>query len=232
MGERRYTDAEIVRALAARGTEVSAAYFCQLRNGYRLRPSPLIVQALADFFGVLPAYFTDENSDYTTLLQRELAWLVIANDPGVRRVISAVLELRPNARDAIVTAIEQGGRGSDSIGAPIAALWKQGRYKRRRAIPLMQLAVATGIDHDRLRTLLAHGEGVVDGHHRTSVSITDLRRQVQRLDRDVRRLRCAVERVGEFGATPVPSEAEPHSATDAGASRTSRFDYDHASAPS
>jgi hypothetical protein len=58
---------------------------------------------------------------------------------------------------------------------------------------LMQLAITTGIGHDRLASLLSRGDGA-EWQDRRTVSVTELRRQVQRLDRELRRLRCVVER--------------------------------------
>lgn len=194
IGERSYSDAEIVRTLAARGTEVSAPYFSQLRSGQRSRPSPAVISALADFFGVLPSYFTGGNPCYTGQLQRELIWMVIAADPGVRRVTSAILELSPQQQDVILAALEEHGVGTDSVSASLIPTSAGRPSKRRRVIPLMQLAITTGIGHDRLTSLLGRGDDGTDWQDRRSVSVTELRRQVQRLDRELRRLRCVVER--------------------------------------
>lgn len=51
------TNRAVAIALTARGYAVSAPYLSQLRSGQRANPSPRIVAALADFFGVDPGYF-------------------------------------------------------------------------------------------------------------------------------------------------------------------------------
>lgn len=70
-GKRRpYSSAEAVTSVRAAGTPMSAPYLSQLRSGKRDNPSTATIQALAMFFGVDVAYFSDD--DYADRLDREL----------------------------------------------------------------------------------------------------------------------------------------------------------------
>ena len=62
---------------------MSAPYLSQLRSGNRTNPSVATMAALANFFRIKPAYFTDD--EYYEKLDKELAWLANMRDEGVRR---------------------------------------------------------------------------------------------------------------------------------------------------
>lgn len=53
----RLTNRRVVNALLTRNCQISAPYLSQLRTGTRQNPSDEVVGALADYFGVAPAYF-------------------------------------------------------------------------------------------------------------------------------------------------------------------------------
>jgi transcriptional regulator with XRE-family HTH domain len=72
-GRRAHTSAEVVAALGARGISMSAPYLSQLRSGNRDNPSTAVMAALADFFGIDLAYFTDD--EYSAKLDEELGAL-------------------------------------------------------------------------------------------------------------------------------------------------------------
>ncbi len=96
-GQGQYTNSEVLRALADRGVYLSAPYLSQLRRGNRKRPSEATVNALAEFFGVLPVYFADtydeEDLQYLVRLDKDLRWLELTHDPEVRRLTTMLLEL-------------------------------------------------------------------------------------------------------------------------------------------
>ncbi len=94
-----YTGREVSRTLRMRGFDVSEPYISQLRSGQRKRPSWRVIAELAEFFGVRPEYFTDEDPYYTRILDAELHWLELAHDPMVRRLTTALLELPADLRD-------------------------------------------------------------------------------------------------------------------------------------
>lgn len=55
-GRRAHTNRAVAAAVTARGHRVSAPYLSQLRTGQRDNPSPALVAAFAEFFGVTPQY--------------------------------------------------------------------------------------------------------------------------------------------------------------------------------
>jgi transcriptional regulator with XRE-family HTH domain len=68
--QRPYTSADVVAGVRERGTTMSAPYLSQLRSGNRDNPSHATMVALAEFFGIEPAYFTDD--EYAASLDEEL----------------------------------------------------------------------------------------------------------------------------------------------------------------
>ena len=69
---RGHTSAEVIAALKAEGITMSAPYLSQLRSGNRTNPSSATMAALANFFRIKPAYFTDD--EYYEKLDQELTW--------------------------------------------------------------------------------------------------------------------------------------------------------------
>ncbi len=76
-GRGEYTYAEVAKAIEDRGgPTVSATYIWQLRKGRRDNPTKRHLEALADFFGVRPAYFFDDaEAERTDARLRELEGL-------------------------------------------------------------------------------------------------------------------------------------------------------------
>lgn len=97
---------EVIKALRARGIEMSAPYLSQLRSGSRNHPRLDTLRPLADVFGVSVAYFTDADSAYTRYLEGELCWLAMAHDPQVREITTALLTLPPDVREDILPSAE------------------------------------------------------------------------------------------------------------------------------
>lgn len=93
---------EVLKALRARGIEMSAPYLSQLRAGRRSHPSLDMLRHLADFFGVSVAYFTDATSAYARYLEAELCWLETAHDPEVRMITTSLLTLPPDMREDLL----------------------------------------------------------------------------------------------------------------------------------
>src|SRR5690348_6230445 len=83
-GGRRWTNDEVAEELKTRNPKirVSGAYLSALRTGKRLHPSPELQMALAEFFGVAPAYFFDR--DHADRVSAQLAALEELNQAGVR----------------------------------------------------------------------------------------------------------------------------------------------------
>jgi transcriptional regulator with XRE-family HTH domain len=77
----------------------------QLRSGNRTNPSSTTMSALANFFRIKPAYFTDD--DYYEKLDKELSWLTVMRDEGIRRIAMAASELSAEAREDVAHRVEE-----------------------------------------------------------------------------------------------------------------------------
>lgn len=95
-GRGPYTGSEAVFSLRSAGIKISAPYLSQLRSGNRTNPSAATMSALAAFFGVQPAFFTDDR--YYTELDKELTLLDAMHDGHLRRIVTLFMELSPPAR--------------------------------------------------------------------------------------------------------------------------------------
>ncbi|BFU47387.1 helix-turn-helix domain-containing protein [Krasilnikovia sp. MM14-A1004] len=104
---RRWTNNEVAEELRSKhpSLRVSGAYLSALRNGKRVNPSPELLVALADFFGVAPGYFLDqEHSDRVTT---QLAMLESLRDAGVRGIAMRAIGLPSESLEAITTVLDQ-----------------------------------------------------------------------------------------------------------------------------
>src|SRR6201997_1646986 len=98
-GRGQHTSAEVIAALKAEGITMSAPYLSQLRSGTRTNPSAATMAALANFFRIKPAYFTDD--DYFAKLDQELTLLAEMRDEGLRRIALGAAELSAEGRQDI-----------------------------------------------------------------------------------------------------------------------------------
>lgn len=104
-GRGPHTSAEVIAALKAEGVTMSAPYLSQLRSGNRTNPSTATLAALANFFRIKSAYFTDD--EYYEKLDRELSWLAMMRDDGVRRLALRASELSPEAQDEVMERVNE-----------------------------------------------------------------------------------------------------------------------------
>ena len=104
-GRGPHTSAEVIAALKAEGVTMSAPYLSQLRSGNRTNPSAATMAALANFFRIKPAYFTDD--EYYERLDRELSWLADMRDEGVRRIAARTVGLSPEAKEDLVARADE-----------------------------------------------------------------------------------------------------------------------------
>jgi transcriptional regulator with XRE-family HTH domain len=104
-GRGPHTSAEVIAALKAEGVTMSAPYLSQLRSGNRTNPSSTTMTALANFFRIKPAYFTDD--EYYEKLDKELSWLLVMRDEGVRRIAMGINELSPEGKDDVAHRVEE-----------------------------------------------------------------------------------------------------------------------------
>jgi transcriptional regulator with XRE-family HTH domain len=104
-GRGPHTSAEVIAALKSEGITMSAPYLSQLRSGNRTNPSSATMAALANFFRIKPAYFTDD--EYYDKIDSELAWLADMRDEGVRRIAARTVGLSSEAQDDLVARAEE-----------------------------------------------------------------------------------------------------------------------------
>src|SRR5271155_5899744 len=104
-GRGPHTSAEVISALKGEGITMSAPYLSQLRSGNRTNPSAATMAALANFFRIKPAYFTDD--EYYEKLDRELSWLMTMRDENVRRIALRASDLSPEAQHDLVQRVDE-----------------------------------------------------------------------------------------------------------------------------
>lgn len=95
-GRGPHTSAEVIAALKAEGITMSAPYLSQLRSGNRTNPSAATMAALANFFRIKPAYFTDD--EYYEKLDKELSWWAAMRNENVRRIAMRAADLSPKPK--------------------------------------------------------------------------------------------------------------------------------------
>ena len=105
-GKDEYTHEQVAAALReAGGPTISATYVWQLRKGIRDNPTKAHLEALANFFGVAPSYFFDEES--AERIEAELDLLAAMRDPDVRSIALRVSDLSAGSIRAILGMVEQ-----------------------------------------------------------------------------------------------------------------------------
>jgi transcriptional regulator with XRE-family HTH domain len=106
----------------ATGEEVSYTTIWKLRNGQAQNPQMRLIEAMARTFGVPPAFFFDDHGDQGGLLAEQVELLALVRDARISSVqLRAILELGPDARQAIIdlvkaTARDEGRRGHSEVG--------------------------------------------------------------------------------------------------------------------
>jgi transcriptional regulator with XRE-family HTH domain len=104
-GRGPHTSAEVIAALKSEGITMSAPYLSQLRSGNRTNPSAATMAALANFFRIKPAYFTDD--EYYEKLDSELTWLSSMREDGVRSIALAAVELSPESKQELLARVDE-----------------------------------------------------------------------------------------------------------------------------
>jgi len=112
-GRGPHTSAEVIAALRAEGIDMSAPYLSQLRSGNRTNPSAATMAALASFFRIKAAYFTDDA--YYEKLTHELTALAHMRDEDVRRITARTIALSPTARADVLAHADQLHRREQSL---------------------------------------------------------------------------------------------------------------------
>lgn len=87
------------------GPTISATYIWQLRKGLRDNPTKKHLEALADFFGVSPAYFFDDEA--VERIEAELDLLAAFRDSPVRKIALRAFGLSAEYLEAIAKLVEE-----------------------------------------------------------------------------------------------------------------------------
>src|SRR3982750_4462402 len=100
-----FTFEEVAEGIRRRGgPTVSATYVWQLRKGKRDNPTRKHLEALADFFGVAPAYFFDNDAAARIDAQIDLA--VALRDAPIRQIALRSYGLSTESLRAIAQMID------------------------------------------------------------------------------------------------------------------------------
>jgi transcriptional regulator with XRE-family HTH domain len=95
----------------ATGEDVSYTTIWKLRNGQAQNPQKRLIEALARTFGVPPAFFFDDYDEQTGLLHEQVELLALVRDARISSAqLRAILELSPQARQAIVDLVQATAR--------------------------------------------------------------------------------------------------------------------------
>ena len=101
-----YTLEEVVDAIRQRGgATISPTYLWQLRKGLRDNPTKNHLEAIANFFGVNPSYFFDDEA--AERIDAELDLLAALRDSGVRQLALRAFGLSPEMLGSITEMVEQ-----------------------------------------------------------------------------------------------------------------------------
>jgi transcriptional regulator with XRE-family HTH domain len=101
-----YSFEEVAEGIRARGgPTVSATYLWQLRRGLRDNPTKKHLEALADFFGVSPSYFFDEEA--AKRIDAELDMLAALRDSPVRQIALRAVGLSAESLATIADMVER-----------------------------------------------------------------------------------------------------------------------------
>jgi transcriptional regulator with XRE-family HTH domain len=103
----------------ATGEEASYTTIWKLRNGQAQNPQKRLIEALARTFGVPPAFFFDDYSEQAGLLREQVELLALVRDARISSAqLRAILELSPQARQAITDLVQATARGGAGSGNP------------------------------------------------------------------------------------------------------------------
>lgn len=105
-GRGEYSFQEVAEAIRERGgPTISATYLWQLRRGVRDNPTKKHLEALADFFGVSPAYFFDDGS--AARIETQLDMLAALRDANVREIALRAVGLSADSLSVVAEMIER-----------------------------------------------------------------------------------------------------------------------------
>jgi transcriptional regulator with XRE-family HTH domain len=96
---------EVAAAIQQAGVSISGSYLWLLRSGRRDNPTKKHIAALAQFFGVPPAYFFDD--DAAEKIDAELDLVLALRDAPIRRIALRAAGLSPESLTTIADVVER-----------------------------------------------------------------------------------------------------------------------------
>jgi transcriptional regulator with XRE-family HTH domain len=100
-----YSLEEVAEGIRKRGgPTISATYIWQLRKGLKDNPTKKHLEALADFFGVSPLYFFDDEA--AQRIEEQLVLLVALRDAPIRHLALRAVGLSPQSLQTIASIVE------------------------------------------------------------------------------------------------------------------------------
>lgn len=103
---RQYSHRDVANAINGRGEPtISPTYIWQLRTGLKDNPTKKHLEALAEFFGVPPAYFFDDEA--SARVDEQLELLLALQDDSVRHLALRARGLSTESLHAIAEMIER-----------------------------------------------------------------------------------------------------------------------------
>ena len=128
-----YSYEEVASAIRLRGgPTISATYVWQLRKGLRDNPTKKHLEALADFFGVSPSYFFDD--DAVERIDAELDLLAALRDSPVRKIALRAFGLSPECLASIATIVEEARKVAGLPNNPeiVSRAWRTDASSREK----------------------------------------------------------------------------------------------------
>lgn len=100
-----YSPEEVAKAITGAGEgSISPAYIYMLRKGQRNNPTKRHLELLADFFGVTPAYFFDDEA--AERIEQQLDLLAAFRDGEVRRLAARASGLSAKSLQGILRMVD------------------------------------------------------------------------------------------------------------------------------
>lgn len=104
-GRGEYSPEEVAKAILEAGDgSISPAYIYMLRKGQRDNPTKRHLELLANFFGVSPTYFFDDEA--AQRIEAELELLAAFRDGEIRRIAARASGLSPRSLGGILRMID------------------------------------------------------------------------------------------------------------------------------
>lgn len=104
-GGGKYTNESVAKALTERGISVTTTHISHLHAGRRNNPSAVLLEGIAQLFGVPLSYFFD--SDLETQVNAELRKLAQLRDKRVTELLARTDNVSDNGMKALLALLDQ-----------------------------------------------------------------------------------------------------------------------------